>query len=323
MAAVAVSLAVPGEARAERRLGIPTLGGAWVWSDEVVYGDWRIQKSAVTGHCRLLDPRNFRYASGGFDECLGALEEAKGAGRVAAPPRHVVVVLHGLGANRAVMNGLCNFLREEGDLYVVNVTYPSTMLSVGDYARSLGSVIRHLDGVETVSFVAHSMGNVVVRKYLKDLESLDEAERPRVRFVRMVMIAPPNHGAELADVLTDGVVERELAEWFVGEPARQLAPKQGWPALESELATPGFEFGIIAGGKGDCEGFLDAVPGDDDGLLSVASARLAGAADFVQVPRGIHQLMPRYQATRTATLMFLQQGYFVTAAGARPILAGE
>ena len=127
----------------------------------------------------------------------------------------------------------------------------------------------------------------------------------------------------MADSLTNSAVERELAEMFVGEPAKQLAPQQGWPALEPKLATPNFTFGIIAGGKGDGEGFLDALPGDDDALLSVESAKLAGAADFVQVVSGIHQLMPRYDATRTATLTFLQHGYFVTAEEAQPILAQQ
>ena len=74
--------------------------------------------------------------------------------------------------------------------------------------------------------------------------------RPKVTFQRMVMISPPNHGAEIADTLTERDVTRELAELFAGEPAKQLAPKHGWPALEPQLATPSFEFGIIAGGTG-------------------------------------------------------------------------
>ncbi|HYO24202.1 MAG TPA: alpha/beta fold hydrolase [Lacipirellulaceae bacterium] len=307
--------------RAEGLLALPTLGGVWMWSDEVIYHDWRIQKHAVTGHYRLIDARARRRQAGDFESCLAALERAKVAEAIPPLPQDVVVVLHGLGANRAVMARLCKALREEGKFHVVNVTYPSTMLSIDDYARSLESVIRHLAGVERVSFVAHSMGNIVVRKYLRNMETLDPALRPAVEYGRMVMIAPPNHGAEMADHLTDSALERELAELLVGEPARQLAPSQGWPALERQLATPGFPFGIIAGGKGDAEGFLDAIPGDDDGLLSVESARLAGAADFVQVVSGIHQFMPQYDATRAATLSFLGRGYFTTQGEAQPIAA--
>jgi pimeloyl-ACP methyl ester carboxylesterase len=299
----------------------PTFGGVLYWSDEVNCGDWRIQKSARTGEYRLIDPRGWKHADGDFETCLAALDRAKVEKAIPALPKDVVIVLHGLGANRLVMDGLCDYLREKGGFYVVNVTYPSTMGSIDDYAKSLDCLVRHLPGVERVSFVAHSMGNIVVRKYLKDLSVLAPPLQPQVIFERMVMISPPNHGAELADTLTDSRVEKRLSDMFVGEPAKQLAPKQGWPALEPQLATPSFPFGIIAGGKGDAEGFLDAIPGDDDMLLSVESAKLAGAADFVQVVSGIHQIMPQYDATREATLKFLQYGYFTDAASMQPIVA--
>ena len=138
------------------------------------------------------------------------------------------------------MNGISNYLHEQGGYYVINVGYPSTMLTINDYAQSLDSIIRHLDGVKNISFVAHSMGNIVVRKYLKDLEALTPAMRPPVTFQRMVMISPPNHGAELADTLSNGEVTAQMAQMFAGEPAKELAPKQGWPALEKQLATPNF-----------------------------------------------------------------------------------
>jgi pimeloyl-ACP methyl ester carboxylesterase len=299
----------------------PTFGGVWVWSDEVNCHEWRIQKSARNGAYRLIDPRGWKHASGDFETCLAALDRAKVENKLLPLPKDVVIVLHGLGANRLVMDGLCDHLREKGGFSVINVTYPSTMGSIDDYAKSLDCLVRHLPGVERVSFVAHSMGNIVVRKYLKDLAALAPPLQPQVAFQRMVMISPPNHGAELADTLTDSRVEKRLSDMFVGEPAKQLAPKQGWPALEPQLATPSFPFGIIAGGKGDAEGFLDAIPGDDDMLLSVESAKLAGAADFVQVVSGIHQMMPQYDATREATLKFLQYGYFTDAAAMQPIVA--
>ena len=58
-------------------------------------------------------------------------------------------------------------------------------------------------------------------------------------------------------------------------------------------------------------------------LLSVESAKLVGAADFVQVVSGIHQMMPQYDATREATLKFLQVGYFTDAAAMQPIVAAR
>ena len=296
--------------------GVPTLGGRFVWSDEVVDHGWRIQKHAVIGHYRLLDASDRRQAFGTFDTCLAKLNEVKKAENFPPNPKEVTIVLHGLGAGRQFMEGLSDYLEENGNLATINVGYPSTMEDIDSYAASLDSVIRHLDGVERVNFVAHSMGNIVIRRYLNNLSRLDPAMRPPIEFGRMVMISPPNHGAELADQWADN----KLVEMAAGKPLEQLAPSKGWPELEKQLSTPNFEFGIIVGGRGDGEGYLDAIPGDDDGLLSVDTSKLAGAYDFIQT-NGIHQLMPQYKEVRAATLSFLKNGYFNSASSKQPIVA--
>jgi hypothetical protein len=62
------------------------------------------------------------------------------------------------------------------------------------------------------------------------------------------------------------------------------------------------------------------IPGDDDGLLSVATQKLAGASDYIQTG-GLHQLMPNYEEVRAATLSFLKNGYFTSKDAMRPIVA--
>ena len=56
-AAASIELQAHAPRRPVRRAGAPTLGGGFVWSDEVIYDDWRIQKHAVIGHYRLIDPQ--------------------------------------------------------------------------------------------------------------------------------------------------------------------------------------------------------------------------------------------------------------------------
>jgi pimeloyl-ACP methyl ester carboxylesterase len=296
--------------------GVPTLGGRFVWSDEVVDHGWRVQKHAVIGHYRLLDASDRRQAFGSFDTCLAKLNEVKKTENFPPNPKDVTIVLHGLGAGRQFMEGLSEYLEDNGNLATINVGYPSTMEDIDAYAASLDSVIRHLDGVERVNFVAHSMGNIVIRRYLNNLSRLDPAMRPPIKFGRMVMISPPNHGAELADQWADN----KLVEMAAGKPLEQLAPSKGWPELEKQLSTPNFEFGIVVGGRGDGEGYLDAIPGDDDGLLSVDTSKLASASDFIQT-KGIHQLMPQYKEVRAATLSFLKNGYFTSASSMQPVVA--
>ena len=307
-------------ARAERAGlfsgGRPTLGGAFIWSDEVWLNDYRIQKHSVIGHYQLLDPDDRRQALGSFETCQAKLAEIKAQQNFPPLPKDVVIVMHGLGAGRGFMNGLADYLEENGNLATINIGYPSTMEDIDAYAASLDSLIRHLDGVESISFVAHSMGNIVIRRYLYNMERLTPAMRPPVKFKRMVMISPPNHGAELADRFA----ENPLVKAVAGKPLEQLAPSAGWPELEKQLATPNFEFGVIAGGRADNEGYLDAIPGDDDALLSIDTMKLAGASDFIQT-KGVHQLMPKYKEVREASLRFLQHGYFLSEESRTRIVA--
>ncbi len=297
-------------------LGSRTLGGRFVWSDEVVFRGWRIQKHAVIGHYRLIDDRDRRHARGTLESCQDKLDEIKRTNNLPPLPPSVVIVLHGLGANRQLMAGLADFLETKGKLTVVNVGYPSTMAAMDEHALSLASVVQHLEGVHKISFVAHSMGNLVIRHYLKDLDLLTTAARPQIQFKRFVMIAPPNHGATMAN----NFVDNKLIQAAAGEPLQQLAPNRKWPELEKRLAIPNFEFGIIAGGTGDRDGYLEALPGDDDSLLTLETTKLAGASDFVQV-KGIHQLLPQSKQVRLATLRFLKFGYFISSELRHPLPA--
>jgi len=303
-------------------LGRRTLGGGFTFSDEVVYQNWRIQKNAVIGHYRLIDAEDRIVTIGSYEKCLGELEQAKIEQAIAPLPKDVVIVMHGLGASRKWMNGLSKYLEDEGGLHVVNVGYPSTMGQIGEHAATLTNVIKHLDGVESVSFVAHSMGNIVIRHCLADMAALPPSEQPQITYKRFVMIAPPNHGAGMADTVGEKKILAQLAEMVGGEAVDQLAPNKGWSTLEPRLATPSFEFGIIVGGQGDNEGYLDDLPGDDDMLLTVETSKLVGASDFVQV-KGIHQTLPKNEQVHSYTLRFLETGAFLPSRRKHPITASD
>ncbi|MEM8944600.1 MAG: hypothetical protein AAGD11_05395 [Planctomycetota bacterium] len=294
-----------------------TLGGPFMFSDEMIYQGWRIQKHAVIGHHRLIDPNDVRQARGSFEHCLEEFEKAKVAQNIPPMPKDVVIVLHGLGAFRQYMEPLSDYLRQEGGLAVVNVGYPSTMGDIGEHSQTLTSVIRHLDGVESVSFVAHSMGNIVIRHCLSDLAALPPSEQPQITYRRFVMIAPPNHGAEITETLNQKGLGR-LAQIVAGDAVDQLNPATGWQTLEPRLATPSFDFGIIVGGQGDNDGYLDTIPGDDDMLLSIATSKLAGASDFAQV-KGVHQTLPKQDQVQSYALRFLETGAFMPSGRRHPL----
>ena len=89
--------------------------------------------------------------------------------------------------------------------------------------------------------------------------------------------------------------------------------------MKDRLATPTCEFAIIAGGKGDNQGWKTTLPGDDDGTVSVATTRLAGARDFIVVPRG-HTFIMNAPEVKEYTVRFIEKGHFISAEKRRPIV---
>ena len=302
---VAVELrAAPPKLPTLHELTNKTLGGNQFWADEHFFHQWRIQRNVLDDHCRLLDEKNVRYASGTFAQCLARLEQIKRQRRLPPMRGEAVIVLHGLFRTRSSMDKLCTYLRQQGGYTVLNVGYPSTRREVGAHARALAKIVDGLEGIDRVSFVAHSMGNIVIRHYLRDRNAAAArggVKGPRPN--RFVMLAPPNHGSLTALALA----ENDVLKAVTGDAVRQLG--MDWDKLQDRLAVPDFEFGIIAGGKGDRAGYNPLLPGDDDGTVSLASTRLAGARDSVVVPV-LHSFIISDAKVHQYTLRFLKTGRF-------------
>ena len=135
----------------------------------------------------------------------------------------------------------------------------------------------NLDGIEEINFVAHSMGNIVVRHYLADLK------QPDPRFRRMVMLAPPNHGSLAAVVVAENV----MFKTFTGEAGQELGLqwsvrwRNAWPRPASSSASS-------PAASRTAGAYNPLLPGDNDGTISVDTTRLAGAADFLMLPVVAH-----------------------------------
>ena len=103
---------------------LPTFGGKQLWADELFFHDWHIQRNTVTGHYRLLDGRNRRYAWGSFEQCQAKLEDIKRQQKLPPMSGSAVIVMHGLGRNAGAMVYMAKFLKENSPYTVINVTYP-------------------------------------------------------------------------------------------------------------------------------------------------------------------------------------------------------
>jgi pimeloyl-ACP methyl ester carboxylesterase len=211
------------------------------------------------------------------------------------PKGKVVISLHGLIRFREVMEDVGEHLEKAGGFDVVEVSYASTRRSLEEHAESLDRVIQNLQ-VEEVNFVAHSLGNLVVRRWLAMQETKPNAA-PRVG--RIVMIAPPNQGAVMARLWRDN----KLFGLVMGPSGKQLA--QSWDEVAPTLAIPKCEFGIIAGNGG----YNPLLPGDDDWVVSVAETKLEGAKDFATFPDNHGQLLGD-ERVHEAVTNFLLHGKF-------------
>lgn len=208
----------------------------------------------------------------------------------------MVFLLHGIGKGRLDMAAMSAGLRKQG-YAVVNWGYPSTKYDLETLADKLAEELGRFPGYR-IHFVTHSMGGIVVRTCMA------RHDLPNVG--RMVMIAPPNQGAELAQFFGNWPVYRFL----FGPAGQQLRPADLGQCASAGM--PVCEFGIIAGGTGGSRGMNPFLPGDNDGTVTVESTLLPDAQDFAVVPypHPVIQMMPR---TIDLTVRFLNEGRFGVA----------
>lgn len=295
----------------------PTLGGMQLWTDYVHSGKYRIQRHALTRHFRLIDDRSIRRAWGSFEQCDRRLAELGGAELAAEAGKPILLLLHGLGRSRNSMSSLGSHAQSSLGYRLVNVSYASTRASLDDHAEALESILSRLPAGVPIDVVAHSLGNIVLRRYLYRIAESNGGCQSAARLRRIVMLAPPNRGSELARRLQQvGLVKQVL-----GASAAELAKLKSAEADEAlRLATPQAEFGIIAG-KGSFGPVGNPwLAAENDLIVEVDETRLAGASDFL-VADVTHTRIMANPAVQAAVARFLEHGYFVAADKRQPIPA--
>jgi hypothetical protein len=180
-----------------------------------------------------------------------------------------VVLVHGALRSRVGLVPTAFYLRRFG-LRARAFGYPTRTGTLDDHGRRLESFVRGWLGEEpppVLGFLTHSMGGLVVRAYLAAAERLGLEQR-------IVMLSPPNNGAQLA------VRHRDRA-WFralYGDAARELAPASvaALPALPASARVL-----VLAGARGDGRGWHPHLDGDDDGVVAVGEMGLPGIEPIV------------------------------------------
>jgi pimeloyl-ACP methyl ester carboxylesterase len=284
-----------GRTAPQWNLPLKTAGGTQFWTDHLYRSGYRIQQNALTGHWRLLDSNDVRRAWGTRGQCQSVLDGLQP--ETSKSPKNVVVLIHGLMRTHHSMKPLELGLTDLEDAELIRFSYASTRSSIGNHAAALREVLEGFPANTRFSFVGHSMGNIVVRHLVGDLQRERDPHGVLVRCRSMVMLGPPNQGAAIARRLAP----TGLYEMITGKGGMELGV--GWQDFAENLATPPFPFAIIAGDLNQIQNPL--VDGSSDFVVSVEEARLAGSESFERVAV-LHSVLMNDESVKKRTSQFIK-----------------
>ncbi len=219
--------------------------------------------------------------------------------------RELVVLLHGIGHAEWNMAGIEYALQKAG-YQTLNVGYPSREKSLADLSGFLDAKLKK-EGVwdssyYKIHFATHSMGGLVVRTYLSAYKS----EIVRKKLGRVIMLAPPHGGSEVADLLKNF----PLYQWVFGPAGQELTTKQQIK-MQADVY---YDLGIIAGDK-KWPYIIAAhiIPDKSDGRVGVEKTKLKGMKDHVTLS-ATHSFISWKPSVYRQIVYFLKYGKFKRAA---------
>ena len=248
--------------------------GRQYWCDMFAHAGWRIQRNVFTQHCRLLSPTSHRKAWGSYEACRTAMERYRLEQDLRWPRKRLIILLHGILRTHGSMKGLGRDL-ENSSRTSFSMTYPSTRMSVHEAASHFAHLINNLDGIDEIDIVTHSMGALVTRGALQQLDQ----QAPSIH--RLAFLGPPSQGSQLAEGMHD---------WWLYQAVTGPAGQNVRPQEAQQLPPPDYPTLIVAGNKGFGLGRLRGIGPDSDGTVTVEEASFPGAR-LVILPVGHTRIM--------------------------------
>lgn len=208
--------------------------------------------------------------------------------------KEVVYLLHGLGRSRLAMWVLASRLEDAGFM-VHNIGYSSLTKSPQEILADVGGQINESmpETNQTVHFVGHSLGGVIIRAYLEDTSVRNLG--------RVVLIGTPNKGTPVVDKYQDSC-------WMKMTGPTTLALSTDKKSFPNSIADPYYPVGVIAGVSEDSSN-EDILPGQDDGLVPLESTKVNGMTDFIVIESS-HWMLRYDREVASQTIEFLQYGKF-------------
>lgn len=212
----------------------------------------------------------------------------------AAGNKEIIVLLHGLGRSNTSMWLLASRLEDVG-FHVQRVGYSSLHQSPDEILKDVSLQINQCcrNHTQSVHFVGHSLGGLMVRAYLQD-NKVD-------KLGRVVLLGTPNKGTEVVDHFSDGWLRNIL-----GPTAKALGTDKN--SFPNSLEAPYYPVGIIAGELKSTINDM-VIPGRDDGIVSVEATKIDEMTDFIILETG-HSMMRYDSEVADQTIEFIKNGAF-------------
>jgi pimeloyl-ACP methyl ester carboxylesterase len=208
-------------------------------------------------------------------------------------------LLHGLMRSSDSMETLVKAFDSRGDMRPVTFTYASTQASIDDHAAALREWVDNLPGHPRLSFVGHSLGNIVLRRTVAMWQRDGDPEQVLPRMHRVVMLGPPNQGSSIARQLA----RLGLFEKITGTSGQELGLV--WNDLQEKLGTPACPFCIVAGDLSEGSLQNPLIAGKSDFVVTLDETKLDGAAENIIVPV-LHSFLMSDSRVIDATLKFIE-----------------
>lgn len=216
-----------------------------------------------------------------------------------AQERQCVILLHGLARSHYAMSSLASSLKLH-NYVVINDDYPSTKKPIEELAdQYIPSMVDKCltYHAKHINFVTHSLGGIILQEYLQNHEI------PKLS--RIIMLGPPNHGSQLADLLHNNW----LFKIITGPAGQELTTQK--TSIPNQLhLNQQYQIGIIAGNFSLIPFGSFIFHEENDGKVTVSSAKTDKMKDFIVLPVS-HTFMMRNSIVQEQILNFLNCGKFV------------
>lgn len=202
-----------------------------------------------------------------------------------------MILLHGLARRRGSLARLERAVAAAG-FATWAIDYPSRRRAIVDVAADLADRLHRELPHQPLVAVTHSLGGILWR-HLGDA---------RLRWRCGVMLAPPNHGSQIARAFA----RYPLYRWFYGPAGQELAAPVAWPPPPAPtLVIAGTRRRAVVNPTSWVSGRVFPADVAHDGTVAVDEARLPPPADFSAVD-ATHTTIMDHPAVHAQVIAYLR-----------------